>query len=77
MKAHLRAALTLFVLLALLTGVAYPLLVTLIAQAAFPYRANGSVLERNGKVVGSELIGQPRCLRLLAEGSDLHRVLTG
>lgn len=58
MTSHLRAALTLFVLLALLTGVAYPALVTLIAQGAFPHRANGSVLEQGGKVLGSELIGQ-------------------
>ena len=58
MKSHLRAALTIFGLLALVTGVAYPLLVTLIAQGVFPHRANGSVLVQNGKAVGSELIGQ-------------------
>src|SRR5262245_31859851 len=59
MKSHLRAGLTLFALLTLLTGVVYPLLVTLIAQAAFPHLANGSVVERDGKPIGSELIGQP------------------
>jgi K+-transporting ATPase ATPase C chain len=48
----------LFALLALLTGVVYPAVVTLVAQAAFPYQANGSVLEKDGKPVGSELIGQ-------------------
>jgi K+-transporting ATPase ATPase C chain len=58
MKSHLRAALTIFLTLTLLTGVAYPVLVTLIAQGLFPYRANGSVLTRAGTFVGSELIGQ-------------------
>jgi K+-transporting ATPase ATPase C chain len=59
MKDHLRPCLVLFGLLTLLTGVAYPAVVTLLAQAAFPYQANGSVLEREGRPVGSELIGQP------------------
>ncbi len=54
----LRSALVLFLLLTLLTGVVYPLLVTLIAQAVFPRQANGSIVERDGKPVGSELIGQ-------------------
>jgi K+-transporting ATPase ATPase C chain len=58
MKPHLRAGMTVFVLLALLTGVAYPALVTLIAQGIFPHQANGSVLARGGQSVGSELIGQ-------------------
>jgi K+-transporting ATPase ATPase C chain len=58
MKSHLRTALTLFLLLTLLTGGVYPLLVTLIAQGVFPHRANGSIVERGGKPVGSELIGQ-------------------
>jgi K+-transporting ATPase ATPase C chain len=55
----LRPALTLFALLALLTGVAYPLLVTGVAQAAFPERANGSLVRVDGQVRGSRLIGQP------------------
>jgi K+-transporting ATPase ATPase C chain len=56
---HLRPALIVFALLAVLTGVVYPGVVTLIAQVALPYRANGSVIDRDGKAVGSELIGQP------------------
>ena len=58
MKSHLRAALVIFALLTLLTGVVYPLAVTLFAQVVFPYQANGSVLTQDGKTVGSEWIGQ-------------------
>lgn len=58
MKERLRAGLVLFFLLTLVTGVAYPALVTLIAQGIFAHRANGSLIERDGKLVGSELIGQ-------------------
>jgi K+-transporting ATPase ATPase C chain len=58
MISQLRSALILFLLLTLLTGVAYPLAVWGIAQAAFPHQANGSVILRDGKPVGSELIGQ-------------------
>ncbi|MEQ1682595.1 MAG: potassium-transporting ATPase subunit KdpC [Burkholderiaceae bacterium] len=54
----LRPALSVFALLTALTGVAYPLAVTGIAQAAFPHAANGSVLSVDGKAVGSALIGQ-------------------
>ncbi|MFG6416551.1 potassium-transporting ATPase subunit KdpC [Roseateles sp. DC23W] len=53
-----RPALTLFLLLSLLTGLAYPLLVTGIAQSVFPQQANGSLVMRDGKAVGSALIGQ-------------------
>lgn len=54
----LRPALSVFALLTALTGIAYPLLVTGIVQAAFPHTANGSLLTVDGKAVGSALIGQ-------------------
>jgi K+-transporting ATPase ATPase C chain len=54
-----KPALVLFVLLTLLTGVVYPLLVTVVAQTAFPNQANGSLVLRDGAVAGSSLIGQP------------------
>lgn len=55
----LRQSLLVFLGLTLLTGVAYPLAMTAIAQIAFSHAANGSAIERDGKVVGSALIGQP------------------
>ena len=54
----LRQAVLVFVALTLVTGVAYPVLMTVVAQVVFPHQANGSLIERDGKVVGSELIGQ-------------------
>lgn len=54
----LRQSIVMLGLMTVLTGVIYPLVVTGIAQVAFPYAANGSVIARNGKAQGSELIGQ-------------------
>jgi potassium-transporting ATPase KdpC subunit len=58
MKEHLRPALTMLLVLTLLTGVVYPLIVTGLAQMMFSQQANGSLIVRDGKVIGSELIGQ-------------------
>ena len=59
MLAHLRPALMILLLITLLTGVAYPLVVTGIAQTLFRAQANGSLVVKAGKPVGSTLIGQP------------------
>lgn len=56
---QLKPACLSLVMLTLVTGVAYPLAVTGIAHLVFPRQANGSLLERNGTVVGSALVGQP------------------
>jgi potassium-transporting ATPase KdpC subunit len=58
MKNILRPALTLLILLSAITGLAYPLVVTGIAKALFPNEASGSLIYRDGKAVGSALIGQ-------------------
>ncbi len=58
MVRQLRPAILLTLLLALIVGVIYPLVVTAIAQTAFPSQANGSIVYVNGKPVGSKLIGQ-------------------
>lgn len=58
MTSLLRPALVLLVGLTIITGVAYPLLVTGAAQAVFPRQANGSIVESGGKPVGSSLLGQ-------------------
>ena len=56
---EIRPAIVSFLLLSLLTGIGYPLLVTGIAQATMPAKANGSLIVKDGKPVGSSLIGQP------------------
>jgi len=58
LAAVLRPAVVLFVLLMVLTGGVYPLAVTAIAQLLFPHQAAGSLLTRDGRAIGSELIGQ-------------------
>lgn len=59
MKTLVRPAVSLFLLLSVLTGIAYPLAVTGIARAVFPEQAAGSLIRQDGQVVGSALIGQP------------------
>jgi K+-transporting ATPase ATPase C chain len=59
MLRELRPALVVFGALTLVTGVAYPLLTTLVGRVAFPSQATGSVIERDGSAVGSRLLGQP------------------
>jgi K+-transporting ATPase ATPase C chain len=56
---QLRPALVSLALLTVLTGVVYPVAVTVVAQALFPAQANGSLVVKDGKPVGSTLIGQP------------------
>lgn len=59
MVAQLRSALMVFFMLTILTGMVYPLAVTGLAQLLFPHQANGNLIYKDGKPIGSSLIGQP------------------
>jgi K+-transporting ATPase ATPase C chain len=59
MKEQFKPAVMVFLVLTVLTGLVYPLAVTGLAQILFPHQANGSLIVRDGKTIGSELIGQP------------------
>lgn len=55
---QIKTAISLLVLLTILTGLLYPVIITAIGQLLFPWKANGSMLQQNGRTIGSELIGQ-------------------
>ncbi|GLQ86547.1 potassium-transporting ATPase subunit KdpC [Dyella flagellata] len=58
MSRLIRNAVSMLLVMTVITGIAYPLVATGVAQVLFPHQANGSLIEQNGKPIGSELIGQ-------------------
>lgn len=58
-RKQIKPAIVIFLLLTLVTGIVYPLFVTGIAQVIFPVQANGNLIQHNGNVAGSALVGQP------------------
>lgn len=58
MKTQIKIAMKYLLVMTILTGIIYPLLMTGLAQISYPYKANGSLIIKDGKIIGSELIGQ-------------------
>jgi potassium-transporting ATPase KdpC subunit len=58
MKTQINISLKFLLIMTILTGIIYPLFMTGIAELIFPFKANGSLIKKNGKIIGSELIGQ-------------------